>query len=518
MALEQRPHARRLRRQARAELGERRQRDLAHRGRRLGAPQRALDEADDVALAERQRLLAVEQAAGRAAGGRQRLAKLADRPQRPQQQRRLGVGVGGACAACTETAAACTAARASAARTGATTTTAAAAAAAAARAQQRARRDARRVRVQVRRVRDEHDERAHRALLDARAGRAHDRDKLVEAPARVGREARHQGGELGGEVGPELGVARAEVLQQLARERLDVGAVDERVDELERAPPDRRVGVAHALDDGRAVALHRGAVGGDDLGERVERDAADVVVAVREEAAEDVDRHHAQPADRLDAHDRVDGLVEHRVAGVARALDVGRDLRERVGHRVARVGAAAAERAQQLQQLDLQEGVVHAGDVVLGRAAALQQRPQQAAERGHVRAVALRGARVEVADREHERGAREQHAVVLVVQEVGGAVGKLLDELGVLLEHAVVLDARGWRGMGCGWGGGCCGVSLECVSPDSASRDPERSRARALPRAAHAPDRAERRLLADVRVAGVAQQALDVGREVARHL
>ena len=94
----------------------------------------------------------------------------------------------------------------------------------------------------------------------------------------------------------ELDVARDQVREQLLDEDLDVRLVDERVDELEGTLADRRVGVLQAVDDRVAVALHRLRVGGDDLVQRVQRDVPDVVVAVDQEAAEDVDREDAEAA------------------------------------------------------------------------------------------------------------------------------------------------------------------------------------------------------------------------------
>ena len=84
----------------------------------------------------------------------------------------------------------------------------------------------------------------------------------------------------------------------------DVGRVDEGEAELEGAPLDGHVGVLKALEDGGAVALHGAVVGVDGAQQRVQRHVADVLVAVEQEPAEDVDGQHAQPALRLDVHYR----------------------------------------------------------------------------------------------------------------------------------------------------------------------------------------------------------------------
>ena len=67
--------------------------------------------------------------------------------------------------------------------------------------------------------------------------------------------------------------------------------------------------------------------------------------------AEDVDGQHAQAADRLGAHDGLHGLVQDRVARVARGLRVAGHLREDVAHRVAGVRVPRAQHAQQPQDL-----------------------------------------------------------------------------------------------------------------------------------------------------------------------
>ena len=139
--------------------------------------------------------------------------------------------------------------------------------------------------------------------------------------------------------------------------------------------------------------------------------------------------------------------------------------------------------AQQLQGPDLEEGVVDAADVVLGGEAALQQAAQDLAQQRHelpacaqqgrgrrgvfsssgteqqrqqqhqplgararahrrrLRAagpapVLVHDGGLDVADGQHERDAAQQHGVALVVQQLGGLVGKLLHQLGVLLQHA----------------------------------------------------------------------------------
>ena len=63
--------------------------------------------------------------------------------------------------------------------------------------------------------------------------------------------------------------------------------------------------------------------------ERVQRNVADVVVAIGEEAAKSVHSQHPQPADGLHRHDGLHTLVQHSVAGVAQAVRVGGHLRGR---------------------------------------------------------------------------------------------------------------------------------------------------------------------------------------------
>ena len=93
-------------------------------------------------------------------------------------------------------------------------------------------------------------------------------------PALVRREAFGGEADLGRHAELELVVRDLEEGEELADEDAHVLLVDERVRELERAPPDRDVAVAEAVEDDVPVPLHGVRVDRDDLVQRVERDVA----------------------------------------------------------------------------------------------------------------------------------------------------------------------------------------------------------------------------------------------------
>mmetsp|Transcript_8985 Transcript_8985/g.29522 ORF Transcript_8985/g.29522 Transcript_8985/m.29522 type:complete len:299 (+) Transcript_8985:303-1199(+) len=234
------------------------------------------------------------------------------------------------------------------------------------RSSERARKKgARRVRVQLRRVGNHHHHPTENLLLSVDAREREHAHRGVNLPP-LGRRVRvDERAHLRSQVGLELGFGHEEVVEELVGEGGDVGLVDEAVDKVERAALDRHVAILDAVDDCVAVALDRSRVHGHNLGQRVERHVADVIIAVREEPSEDIDGKDAKAADRFDAHDCLHALVENGVAGVAGAVDVGRNLRQHVAHRIRSVGVALAENVQQAQHLHLQEWVAQAPDVVL---------------------------------------------------------------------------------------------------------------------------------------------------------
>jgi len=207
-----------------------------------------------------------------------------------------------------------------------------------------------------------------------------DAQDRVDVPPAVGRKAFGGGAHLGRHAELELVVGHLEEGEELARQDAHVRLVDERVRELERAAADRDVAIAQAVEDDGAVALDGVRVHGDDLEKSVERDVANVVVAVAEELAEDVDGHDAQAAVGFDVEDREDRLVQDRVADVLGRLGVGRDLGEDVVHGLARLDVALAEQPQEAQDLDLEERVRDAAHVVLGRVVGRDERLEVAHE------------------------------------------------------------------------------------------------------------------------------------------
>eukprot|EP00982_Pelagococcus_subviridis_P008158 30819-Pelagococcus_subviridis.AAC.6 len=205
------------------------------------------------------------------------------------------------------------------------------------------------------------------------------------------------------------------------------------VHELQRASANRDVRVLDALDDGVPMPLHRLGVHGDNLRERVEGDVPYVVILVREESPEDVDREDAQAADGLDAHDALDGFVQNRVSRVFGAVGVRRDVRENVRHRVRGFRVARAEDAEQPQHLHLQERVRVPADVVLGAVAAVNERLEDPNQNRHVLPKRRRVIGVDVAQLQRERHRAQEHAVMPVREKRGRVLQETLRELGNFL-------------------------------------------------------------------------------------
>lgn len=142
-------------------------------------------------------------------------------------------------------------------------------------------------------------------------------------PAPVWRKAFGGQADLRREAQLELVVGHLEKGEELAREDAHVALVDEGIRELEGAPANANVAVAQAVENDVAVTLHGVGVHRDDLVERVERNVANVVVAVAQKLAQNVDGHDAQPVLRLDLQHRENRLVQNRVAHVLARFRVG---------------------------------------------------------------------------------------------------------------------------------------------------------------------------------------------------
>ncbi|KAL7553138.1 LOW QUALITY PROTEIN: hypothetical protein ACHAWF_016403 [Thalassiosira exigua] len=336
-----------------------------------------------------------------------------------------------------------------------------------------------RVRPQVlRRARDVRRRRAldGRLALPSRDGEHG--DEGVDPPPVVRPVAVHDPQHAGANVGAVVAGADDEVVEQLGREGLDVGLVDEVVDELEGALADGDVGVLEAVDDGGPVALEgrRGGVGGafvpsfgvsvrhavaaaapspvvrDAPGQGVERHVSDVVVPVQEEPPEDVDGQHPQPVVALHGHDGLHALVEDGVPCVFGRLRVGRDLRQDVVHLLGRLGVPGPEEAEEREDLHLEERVGDAPDVVLGAVAHGEEVAQELDEGGHepgeggaagallvvvlVVHAALSVLPVDDQHPGHELHDGDEHAVRSVVEQSDDALDEVLGHVRALGEAA----------------------------------------------------------------------------------
>mmetsp|Transcript_17545 Transcript_17545/g.45337 ORF Transcript_17545/g.45337 Transcript_17545/m.45337 type:complete len:312 (+) Transcript_17545:1356-2291(+) len=295
---------------------------------------------------------------------------------------------------------------------------------------------ARGVRLNLGRLRDQRDEGGGELVAHVGARHGEGLDDGVDPPLLLRGELVDDVADLGHEVLLVLRLNCCQVGEHLANKRFDVGLVDQHVDQLERPPAQRHVRVLEAVNDRLPVALHGAHIGGHDGDQRVQRNVADVVVAVAQEAPKDVDCEDTQPRLCFNRDDREHTLVQDRVAHVLRRLGVGRDLGEYVIHLVGALGRARSEHAQQLEQRHLQERVGDAVDIVLGSVPGEHQVLQDAHERGHLLAKRLDRRRIDLRELEHKLDAREQHAVVAVAQHGRHLVDVVFCELWVLLNSA----------------------------------------------------------------------------------
>ena len=184
------------------------------------------------------------------------------------------------------------------------------------------------------------------------------------------------------------------------------------------------------------MSLHRLRVLSHDLVQRVEGHVPDVVIAVDQEAAKNVNGKHAQARLDLDGHDREHALVQDRVARILGALGVGRHLREDVVHLVRGFGVARAKDAQHSQDLDLQEGIDDAVHVVLGGIAREHEVLQRRDQRRRVPPQLVDHAGLDDTHLAHELQRRQQHRMVARSEQRAHAVDVRVHELRALAQDA----------------------------------------------------------------------------------
>ena len=191
--------------------------------------------------------------------------------------------------------------------------------------------------------------------------------------------------------------------------------------------------------------------------QRVERHVPYVVVAVQQEPAQYVHGQDpepvvppAGPGVSAHGHDGLDALVQYRVAGVLGRLGVRRHLRQDVAHLLRRVRVVRPEEAEEGQDLDLQERVRDAPDVVVGAVPHAKEVAKELDEGGHEAEEGRpgRGLRlglgisglgravlvVDDQDARHELHDRDEDAVAPVVEQPHDPVHEVLGHVGALRE------------------------------------------------------------------------------------
>ena len=92
----------------------------------------------------------------------------------------------------------------------------------------------------------------------------------------------------------------------------------------------------------------------------------DVVVPVRKELAEDVDRHNPQPLIRLDLQNRQHRLIQNRIPHILRPVRIRRHLRQNIIHTLTTSLIPSSKQPHQPQDFYLEERIGYAADVVFG--------------------------------------------------------------------------------------------------------------------------------------------------------
>mmetsp|Transcript_17683 Transcript_17683/g.45047 ORF Transcript_17683/g.45047 Transcript_17683/m.45047 type:complete len:928 (-) Transcript_17683:351-3134(-) len=293
------------------------------------------------------------------------------------------------------------------------------------------------VRMQLGSLTDEGDKTSNHFVGYVVAGDGHDAQDGVKVILSRGSELVGDQADLGGEVGTELGGGGQQEGQHLAHQHADVLLVDQRVDEVESATLDRDVRVLQAVYDGAAVALHGAQIHADHLVQRVQGHVAQVVVALAQEGAQNVDGQLAQFGLGTDREDGLHTLVLDGVADVARVLGVGGHLSQDVVHLVAGRLVVATQIAQRTQHFHLQERIRDAEHIVLGRVARQGQALQNADQyRDQRTKIFARFTLASLKNLHHESGSREEHTMMTIDNKSLDLVHKLTHDLRSLTHDA----------------------------------------------------------------------------------
>jgi hypothetical protein len=116
----------------------------------------------------------------------------------------------------------------------------------------------RRILLQLLGVGHDLDDAVPHLLADVVARRRHEAQDGVEVPFVLARELFRQDRDLEDELFPERIIGGAHIAQELVHDRLVVGRIAHRVEQVEAAPPNRDVFVAQGENDRLLVALDVG--------------------------------------------------------------------------------------------------------------------------------------------------------------------------------------------------------------------------------------------------------------------
>ncbi|KAI6776158.1 hypothetical protein HG530_000103 [Fusarium avenaceum] len=119
--------------------------------------------------------------------------------------------------------------------------------------------------------------------------------------------------------------------------------------------------------DGVSMSLDSIGLNGDDLDQSIESHVSDVVVAIGKELAQDIDTENPQTGVGFDVENSAYSFIQNRVTNVFGGLCVGSNLGQDIIDLLACLCIAYSQDSQQVQNLDLKEGVGNASDIMFGQ-------------------------------------------------------------------------------------------------------------------------------------------------------
>mmetsp|Transcript_15425 Transcript_15425/g.29438 ORF Transcript_15425/g.29438 Transcript_15425/m.29438 type:complete len:267 (-) Transcript_15425:571-1371(-) len=177
----------------------------------------------------------------------------------------------------------------------------------------------------------------------------------------------------------------------------------------------------------------------------VERNVANVIVAIQEKTTKDIDSQYAQAVVTFHSHDGLDAFIKNGVSSVLCRFRIGGNLRQDIVHFFGSLFVVGPQETQKRQDLDLQKGIGNSRHFIISRVSGTQHVSKHTNQRGYnleeavpagsiigVFALLFRGAKVNHEDLRHELHDCNQHTMVLVLQKTNNPINKVFYHVGTL--------------------------------------------------------------------------------------